>query len=95
MKARRLVRPVICFHSSRGNSLTVSRRKRASRKECKSGCIGCGKCQRACPAQAITVRNFVARIDYDKCIGCQKCVDECPVHVIELLPHAASARAGS
>ena len=57
--------------------------------------IGCGKCQRACPAQAITVRNFVARIDYDKCIGCQKCVDECPVHVIELLPHAASARAGS
>ena len=66
-----------------------------TRKECKSGCIGCGKCQRACPAQAITVRNFVARIDYDKCIGCQKCVDECPVHVIELLPHAASARAGS
>ena len=33
MKARRLVRPVICFHSSRGNSLTVSRRKRAGARE--------------------------------------------------------------
>jgi ferredoxin len=61
-----------------------------TRKECKAGCIGCGKCERNCPAQAITVRENVARIDYDKCIGCQKCVTDCPVHAIKLPPHTFS-----
>ena len=53
-------------------------------------------CERVCPTGA-TYKDDKGRveIDYDKCIGCQKCVDECPVHVIELLPRAASARAGS
>ena len=54
-------------------------------------------CVKVCPVGATykDPETGVVRQDYDKCIGCQKCVDECPVHVIELLPHADSARAGS
>lgn len=49
-----------------------------------AGCIGCMKCAKACPKEAITVENNLARIDQDKCIGCQLCVKECPVGVIHV-----------
>ena len=41
-------------------------------------CIGCGKCQKVCNFDAITVENNVAYIDFNKCRMCTKCVDECP-----------------
>ena len=34
-----------------------------TRKACTAGCIGCMKCAKACPKEAITVENFLARID--------------------------------
>ena len=55
------------------------------RKECQNGCIGCMKCQKNCPAEAITVTNFLASVDYDKCIGCGKCAEDCPVGCLEML----------
>jgi len=53
-----------------------------TRKVCKTGCIGCMKCQKACEFSAISVKNFVAFMDYDKCINCGKCVKVCPVNAI-------------
>ncbi|MFI3212210.1 MAG: RnfABCDGE type electron transport complex subunit B [Eubacteriales bacterium] len=51
-------------------------------KACQVGCIGCGICKRNCPADAITVENFIAKIDYDKCIGCGICKEKCPKKAI-------------
>lgn len=47
-------------------------------KACDSGCIGCGICQKNCPADAITVENFNATIDYNKCMDCGTCMEKCP-----------------
>ena len=66
---------VLCANRDRG-ALT--------RKACTAGCIGCMKCQKACPVEAIKVVDNVAHIDVDKCIGCRKCVNECPVHAITI-----------
>lgn len=42
----------------------------ATRKICSAGCIGCKKCERSCPLGAITVRDNLAVIDYEKCTDC-------------------------
>jgi len=49
-----------------------------TKKVCPAGCIGCKKCEKECPVQAIKVDNFLARIDYGKCIACGKCAKVCP-----------------
>ncbi len=49
---------------------------------CQAGCIGCTLCVRQCPAEAITVENNLAHVDYGKCIQCGACAEKCPVHVI-------------
>ncbi len=54
------------------------------RKECANGCIGCMKCQKNCPAEAITVDNFLASVNAEKCIGCGVCVENCPVGCLEM-----------
>jgi Na+-translocating ferredoxin:NAD+ oxidoreductase RNF subunit RnfB len=53
------------------------------RKICKSGCIGCMKCEKNCPTGAITVKDNLAVIDYEKCTSCGLCVEICPVHCLE------------
>lgn len=49
---------------------------------CKTGCVGCKLCEKACEDDAIHVVNHLANIDYDKCISCHKCADVCPTGVI-------------
>ncbi len=49
---------------------------------CKNGCIGCLKCEKVCPADAIHVRDNLALIDYAKCTQCGECVKVCPAKVI-------------
>ena len=56
------------------------------RLNCRAGCIGCKACQRTCKAEAITVENNLARIDYDKCTLCMECVSKCPIKVIKVMP---------
>ena len=43
------------------------------------GCIGCGACVSACPAQAISLNGDKAEIDATKCISCGACAATCPV----------------
>ena len=51
-------------------------------KACKAACIGCGKCEKECKFEAITITNNVSYIDPDKCRLCRKCVEACPTHAI-------------
>jgi ferredoxin len=53
-----------------------------ARKNCAVACIGCGKCQKVCKFEAITIENNLSYIDYNKCRMCTKCVDECPTGAI-------------
>ena len=51
-------------------------------KLCGVGCIGCMKCQRECPADAIAVKDNLAVVDPAKCVQCGHCADICPRHII-------------
>lgn len=49
-------------------------------------CIGCGKCKRLCPAQAISgEKRNKHDIDHDKCIKCGQCMENCPIDAIALV----------
>ena len=56
---------------------------------CKFGCLGAGDCARACPTDAISVNDGVARIDMSVCISCGICTDICPKHIITMIPNGA------
>lgn len=47
-------------------------------------CIGCGKCVRHCPQQALSLHEGKSRVDISRCIGCFECVTVCPVKAISI-----------
>lgn len=53
-----------------------------TKKACDVGCIGCTKCMKVCPHDAITIDSFLAYIDPHKCKLCRKCVEVCPTSSI-------------
>ncbi|MCQ2346499.1 MAG: Fe-S cluster domain-containing protein [Paludibacteraceae bacterium] len=73
-KGRRMV--VECVNKDKGA---------VARKACMNACIGCGKCQKECQFDAITVENNVAYIDYTKCRLCRKCEAACPTGAIHAI----------
>ena len=52
------------------------------KKVCSAGCIGCGICAKQCDAEAITVMDNLAHVNYASCVQCGKCVEKCPAKVI-------------
>ena len=48
-------------------------------------CVACGCCIKACPFNAITVKNgCFAKVDLLKCVGCGLCSKICPACVITI-----------
>jgi uncharacterized Fe-S center protein len=47
-------------------------------------CVGCGECEKACPVNAISLKNNKAVIDGLKCIGCATCIAVCPYAAIDV-----------
>jgi len=45
-------------------------------------CIGCSRCMKVCPTEAIRITGGKASIDDDRCIDCGKCHSACPVDAI-------------
>ena len=45
-------------------------------------CIGCSRCMKICPTEAVRIRNGKASIMEDRCIDCGKCHAACPVGAI-------------
>lgn len=43
----------------------------------KRKCTGCKKCEKICPAGAISMVQDNAEVDDDRCIDCQRCIDCC------------------
>jgi 2-oxoacid:acceptor oxidoreductase delta subunit (pyruvate/2-ketoisovalerate family) len=52
-------------------------------------CIGCGTCERNCPANVITINKepkMSVIIDMRYCKGCGICSDLCPRACIQMIP---------
>jgi electron transport complex protein RnfB len=52
------------------------------KKICKVGCISCRLCEKACKPGAITMKENLPVIDYNKCTACFDCVKACPMKTI-------------
>jgi Predicted NADH:ubiquinone oxidoreductase, subunit RnfB len=53
--------------------------------DCHFSCIGLGDCEKACPQEAIVMKNGTAVVT-NLCCGCGTCVKTCPKNIIKLVP---------
>lgn len=70
------------FMSGPVNPLFYAFAVKAGAFEAKASCIGCGKCEKLCPMNNITLRN--GRPVWGKdCTHCMACICRCPAEAIE------------
>ena len=54
-------------------------------------CVGCTKCFKRCPTDAIMgANNMIHSVFADACIGCELCFEVCPTECIEMRPLTAT-----
>jgi len=73
------LKPLACKYYVKCNSKDPGS---VTSKVCKAGCIACMKCEQACPAGAVKVKDNLSRIDPGKCQNIGKCFEVCPTKVI-------------
>lgn len=73
---------LIPYQQKQAVACSSKEKGKAVMSACEIGCIGCRKCVKECPSEAITVVDNVAQIDYEKCTNCGKCKETCPRHII-------------
>ena len=55
-------------------------------------CIGCTKCIKACPVDAILgASKQMHTVILSECTGCELCIEPCPVDCIDIIPAEAHA----
>lgn len=58
-----------------------------------SRCIGCTRCFKVCPTDAIIgAPKQIHAVVSDACIGCKKCVDVCPTECLGMHPIATTLK---
>lgn len=65
---------VLCSNKDSGKNV---------RAVCDVGCIACKLCERNCPNEAFSVKDYLAEVDYDKCKLALVCVEKCPTKCIK------------
>jgi Na+-translocating ferredoxin:NAD+ oxidoreductase RNF subunit RnfB len=56
---------------------------KAVKSVCEPGCIGCRRCEKTCPFDAITMDRDLAKIHPEKCTSCGLCATVCPTSNID------------
>lgn len=65
---------VNCCNLDKGSTVRLS---------CDVGCIGCGRCTKACAYGAVTLTGTLAEIDVQKCTNCGECTKVCPTKCLK------------
>ncbi|MBR2353935.1 MAG: RnfABCDGE type electron transport complex subunit B [Clostridia bacterium] len=60
-------------------------------ESCRFGCLGLGDCMKACPSDAICMKDGIAHVDPTRCTGCGLCAATCPKGIISVIPKATPA----
>lgn len=57
---------------------TYDTKRRTAHFRVEDSCIGCGLCEKKCPADAITLREGIPVWTREKCVMCLGCLHRCP-----------------
>ena len=67
---------VMCSNCDKGAAATAV---------CRTACIACMKCAKACPVGAIKIENLHAVVNPQLCTGCGECAKVCPKNCIGMM----------